>query len=308
MENKQKLLDWVKQDTYNMISIDDRYEKCVFFKQKYNERLDLIFAYDNVSDGILPLHRNPEYQGIYDRKIDKVYGAGFVMRNVIGENEYDATSEHMQRFEYQEKVRAGINKEVRKFEKDVSIDEADRNKYARHAETAAREAYLKDAENKFKYECNYEPLNFERKLINYIMEPEDTVEKSITKFCQMHHDSIVDRIKKNILTKEFYDDYMNGKDTHLSTMKKIIKSIPNECKTVNVTTVINGEEMTFKYEASQLRRDCGVSYSTWYIPSGDRTLYNLTYGSHTDFKPEDITKITYSRKTLYERSENSNEK
>ena len=75
MENKQKLLDWVKQDTYNMISINDRYEKYVFFKQKYNERLDLIFAYDNVIDGILPLNYNPDYQGIYDRKIDKVYGA-----------------------------------------------------------------------------------------------------------------------------------------------------------------------------------------------------------------------------------------
>lgn len=66
--------------------------------------------------------------------------------------------------------------------------------------------------------------------------------------------------------------------------------------------------MTFKYEASQLRRDCGASYGTWYIPSGDRTLYNLTYGSYTDFKPENITRITYSRKTLYERSENGNEK
>ena len=121
----------------------------------------------NFREGVIPQFTKSDYiricllyTSIYDRKIDKVYGAGLVMRNVIGENEYDATSEYMQRFEYQEKVRAGINKEVRKFEKDVSIDEAERNKYARHAETAAREAYLKDAENKFKYECNYEPVSY----------------------------------------------------------------------------------------------------------------------------------------------------
>ena len=70
---------------------------------------------------------------------------------------------------------------------------------------------------------------------------------------------------------------------------------------VTVTTVINDKELTFKYNASALRTDCGPYYSTLDIPAKEREEFEKIYGANADFRPQDITKITYSRNTLYEK-------
>ena len=43
-----------------------------------------------------------------------------------------------------------------------------------------------------------------------------------------------------------------------------------------------------------------TSYNTNHIPAGDRREFARLFGRHTDFSAEDVTKITYSRSTIYE--------
>lgn len=170
-----------------------------------------------------------------------------------------------------------------------------------YAEDKARRIYIKNIETVYKYECEYEDERFHKKFLEYLTNPDVVVERSVNKFYANHLDSIKKKIVRIKLIKELVERYESGENTFVLAMRNIIRSIPKNCKMVNVTTEIDGNEITFKYEADVLTRDCGNSYSTWYIPSADRDRYEAMYGSRRVFTPEDITRITYSRKVLYER-------
>ena len=71
---------------------------------------------------------------------------------------------------------------------------------------------------------------------------------------------------------------------------------------VNVTTVIDGKELTFKTTASDLNRDPSSSYSTWYIAAADRAKFEALYGRSASYYPKDIVKITYGKTVIYEKN------
>ena len=138
-------------------------------------------------------------------------------------------------------------------------------------------------------------------VLRYITDRDALITELAEQYIDENKNTIRNDIIRAKLTVTELAKLNEGADIHLKTMKEIIASVPSSCRTVSVTTVIDGKELTFKSEASQLRSDCGNHYSTWYIPSSDRSLFDVTYGHMADFRPEDITKITYSRKVLYER-------
>jgi hypothetical protein len=86
----------------------------------------------------------------------------------------------------------------------------------------------------------------------------------------------------------------------LHTLKEIMDIMKNtDCKTVNVTTIINGKEMTFKTEAYIFRHDCGNYYSSWSMPASDRRAFDEFYGRGTNCKPENIVCIKHGKNVLY---------
>lgn len=85
------------------------------------------------------------------------------------------------------------------------------------------------------------------------------------------------------------------------SLKSTLTPIVTKLSDIRVTTVMDEKELTFKYEASNLRRDCKYSYSDWYMPAKDRREFEAVYGMHRSFTPMDITRITYGKKVLYEK-------
>ena len=77
-------------------------------------------------------------------------------------------------------------------------------------------------------------------------------------------------------------------------------------KMVNVTTVIDGKELTFKTTAGDLNRDPYGSYSTWNIAAQDRARFEELYGRSASYYPRDIVRITYGKALLYEKRRSSN--
>lgn len=71
-------------------------------------------------------------------------------------------------------------------------------------------------------------------------------------------------------------------------------------KTVTVTIRKDGQDFTFKTEACVLRRDCTNTYGTWYIAAADRREFEKRFGRGAEYAPQEIMRITYGRKTLYE--------
>ena len=67
-----------------------------------------------------------------------------------------------------------------------------------------------------------------------------------------------------------------------------------------VTIHKDGQDFTFKTEASVLRRDCTNTYGTWYIVAADRREFERRFGRSAEYAPGEIVRITYARKVLYE--------
>ena len=73
-------------------------------------------------------------------------------------------------------------------------------------------------------------------------------------------------------------------------------------KTVNITIRRDGAEGVFKYDADVLRHDCSTSgYSAWRLPRKEAHRFWELFGRYaSSFYPQDIVKITYGKKVLYE--------
>ena len=70
-------------------------------------------------------------------------------------------------------------------------------------------------------------------------------------------------------------------------------------KRVWVTIHKDGKELTFQTDAHTLCTDCSNSYNRWDILPQDRRRFEETFGRYAEYGPEEVTCITYAKKTLY---------
>ena len=83
-------------------------------------------------------------------------------------------------------------------------------------------------------------------------------------------------------------------------MKAITDAVKDSgAKAVTVTIQKDGAELTFKTAADSLTGHRGY-YSTYYIPAQDRREFERMFGRNADYNADEITRITYGKKTIYE--------
>ena len=82
--------------------------------------------------------------------------------------------------------------------------------------------------------------------MRYILDSETIVKETAETYLAENKDKIVEEIVLNLMTQQKIQELENGKDKSLTAVKMIIQSIPEECKTVNITTVMDEKELTFK--------------------------------------------------------------
>ncbi len=299
---------WLKSDEQRfcdeVMGITD-----VYTKIRYNDEIYLIYRFHRTIDGEVIAGEDLEYQALYYRPRGKLYDVQYKLYCKLrdfAEIEYGFETE---RVEFKKYVREHVEQIVSQYSDSIEVDDETRKRYERYGrdiDESARKIYLNETDTEFSYKCEYSAGQFEKYLIKYLIDREKIIRSVAEEYHEEHKAEIRDDIIRNILTKERLELYKQGKDKQIEIVKKIIASIPQDCKTVNVTTAIDGKELTFKTEASELRRDCKSTYSTWYIKASDRELYESLYGRYSGYKPEDITRITFSRKTLYEREATDN--
>jgi len=124
---------------------------------------------------------------------------------------------------------------------------------------------------------------------------EDTQENMFIEFCA------------NDATKTEMQKLIDDTDHEAHIVAAIMRVLEkNTYKMVNVTTIIDGKELTFKTEASSLNRDPITTYSDYSIAAADRAAFRELYGRHNDYRPKDIVKITYGKAVIYEKGAEAN--
>ncbi len=298
-EAKNVIRRWMKSDNNDVCYVKHNGVEYAYFRHKFREGLDVIYAYNEVENGQIKFNAEPIFQGIYKISTKVLYMASGITEKIIGRNMFSANTYDMLRCNFIEAVRIGVEEEVDKWQTEIDADS--RIKQTPYAESVARRQYLMNRSDKIQYECGYKAEDFENIVLECIADEKAMVQKTVTEFCEEQKADIMQELIRDKLTIELIKDYRNGKNSYLTTLYNIIHSIPKDCKTVNVTILRNDIELTFKYDAEQLRKDCRGGYNTWYLTNNDRQRYYAAYGDCRDFTPNDIIKITYSRKVLYER-------
>lgn len=302
--SQEKFMTWLKSGSEEMCMLKTHSSELAYFRHKLSNGIDIIYVYGNITDGVIPLYDNPEYQGLYRRETGQFYDMQYKTRRLVGDEEYKELECSALYEEFESRVRERVEEMVAEFESDIKLDDTTKSQQesqAYYADESSRKIYLQDANTDFTYQCDYNDNDFSKKLIRYILDSETIVKETAETYLAENKDKIVEEIVLNLMTQQKIQELENGKDKSLTAMKNIIQSIPEGCKTVNVTTVMDEKELTFKYEASNLRRDCKYSYSDWYMPAKDRREFEAVYGIHRSFTSMDITRITYGKKVLYEK-------
>lgn len=301
--DRQGFVEWLKSENQEMCLIGEGFDQA-YFRHSLSNGLDILYMYDYMREGKIPLHREPEYQGLYKRDNKELYDVGYDLHKVIEGKDIIGHGSTNIRDKIEEMVRNLVEAKVATYITtitDTKLTKEQRESIREDAWDIAKEKYLKDEEAGREYECGFCEEHYVEHLMDFITDKEATARA----IAEAHHERNKERIPEKIIRQRYVQvelaKFNSGEDKHYLAMKQIIKGVPNTCKSVNVTVEREGAELTFKYEARFLRTDCGMHYYAFHIPAPERAKFEEMFGRHADFGPLDIKRITYGKKVLYEK-------
>ena len=278
---------WLRSGETNLLFLKLERESYIFLRLPKRPGFDYLFAQRQYrGDGALRAD-DFEYVGIYNAADGLVYDAGYPLIHAEGLDDTLAErSKGCLRKRLKQDVRALVERRVAGDRSNLAIRElTDAQSLERleqyrkyRAQPAARELILggltpEDAG----FSCHYRPDQWtEDTLFDYLADPLGYAERE---------------------AERFWADAENP----VHTVRRIMDAVTfTDAKTVTVTIHKDGQDFTFKTEASVLRRDCTNTYGTWYIVAADRREFERRFGRSAEYAPGEIVRITYARKVLYE--------
>lgn len=303
-KQESTIVNWLKNKEQMMCVVELYKSKYGFIKIPLTEGYDILYVCKRMNGEHLSLHEELEYQGFYEKDSGLLYDVQYELRLFISEDLYEGQSSYNLKSNFECDVRELVETMVGEFENTIKLDDSTekiQNDCKYSAKYQARSIYLCGGDTDLTYQCPYEANYFSYEMFDYVKDKGKFVKETAKKYCEDHRDEIVRSIVLNLMTKAILETLQKDNDKHLLAMRDIIASIPPECRMVKVTTVIDGKEFTFKYEANTLREDCRSHYYMSHMGCRDREEFENIYGRHTNFGPEDISMITYGRKVIYEK-------
>ena len=130
--------------------------------------------------------------------------------------------------------------------------------------------------------------------------PEGFIQTEADQYIKVNQEKFLLQFLKNDALLKEYQTLVQNPDSPLHRVKSISEAIKSSgAKTVTVTVQKDGEELSFRTGTTPLRGRYN-SYSTSHITAADRQEFERLFGPHTNYTAEDITRITYGKRTIYE--------
>lgn len=140
----------------------------------------------------------------------------------------------------------------------------------------------------------------EAAFLAYLQAPEHFVKTEAEQHMKRNQEAFLLQILKTEALLAEYQTLMQDTGSPLHQMKAITQAVKaSGAKTVSVTIQRDGKELTFKAEADSLLGQRS-SYNASRIAAPDRRRFEQEFGLSWDYRPEEITKITYGKNTIYE--------
>ena len=303
---EKEFFDFLKSDRVIETFNYNNNSKIMVNKIKCNDKIDILYSLDTYNGTFFDLKTPFKYSGIYDKENNKLYDIDYFLRTRLLDWDYN-DDRSISSSELHKKISQDMNDKidelildnkndifnVEKVEIEEEINEKDVLNDFMEGETSAT---LKDSYRGYKSE---NPQN----IIDYLTDKETFLEEESRDFITHNMIEIINSLaitnEKRKVLKQIEED----KTHSYHKIKEIVDSVvKNNCLTVNLTINKDGKEQTFKYDAEMLKNNFNSSYlSTYGIEKlAERDLFEKTYGRCEDIHYEDIVKITYGKKTIYE--------
>jgi len=260
-----------------------------------------------------------EYAGIYCKRDGLVYDGQYAIQELaaepgeFGKRDDEALRECL-KADVRNAVEAAIGNDrnnLRITELTTARDIENLSYFQKHsAADMAREAYLNgdDEDDEFftfTFHCQYDPERWtEDSLLAYILDPAGYVAAEAAAYIENEQEDMLAAFLRADMIAAEYKALMENPLHPVHRVKRIMAAVgASSAKTVTVTVCINDEEFTFKTDAGEFRRDCTFHYSEWHIVAADRREFERRFGRSAHYGPEDILRIEYARKVIYEAQE-----
>ena len=299
MDLTKTFFDFLKSDDKTLhLEKDNKYYE--FVKISCNPEIELLFVnYNNYHK--ITFNDELNYCGFYNKHLEKLYDINYTLKSEIFNLEYnDKTYKSMNELqeEFNLKVRETVENYVEDYKeefyetvKDYKSNIQERNVYQN----------FMDNEKEIKYQCGYNGCSKED-ILSYFDTGEQYVFDVAFDFISKYRERIGEKLKDIDKENEFLNFIYNNKDHQLHKRKEIADII-KDGEYVNVHLFINknGIDYDFKYSATALKNHWDYSYlSTWEMEAPDRREFEKLFGPRENLHYEDIYKIEYRSKSIYE--------
>ncbi len=311
MISKEELRVWLEDESYRPL-IDDspRHGTQVFIKVPKDEEFIYLYrqyCYDK--EDVVRRREDFEDSGIYSKIEGKIYFAHGYFEDIDPEIEVKTYTNQMKENITKgvcAKVEAWVNNDVANLDvaRLLGSDSKDLEYYRNYGViNDGRRFFLEGrTPEEITYQCGYSFDEWKRdtELLSYLRNPSAFIEKEAQEYFAKHQERILLALNKNEVLKAELQGIENLKDTSLRRLRDVMTAARStDAKTLSVTAHKEGQTLTFKMEANELRRDPSTYYSDWAMPAKDRREFERTFGERNHLYPEDIVDISYCGKSIY---------
>lgn len=294
--------EFLKSDEKNICIEEMKNSKTCYFyftKMPYIENIEILFMaptfYDKIS-----MNDRLEYCGFYDKSNNKLYDADYRLRNYIlkldwNNNPYKdiETLQKEYNIEVSEIITDYVLDNLKEFYDEVSDYKSDVKKTFVYR-------HIMDNQYRLSYKYSYNKCN-KNDILNYLEKGKDYLYNIALEEIEHNKEYIGKKLIDNDKTNELIKEIYNDKNDPIHKKKNIINSIKNgNYGNVHVFINKNGIDFDFKYDASVIINCWNHSYlNTYNMAAPDRREFEKLFG-YQDFHYEDIYKIEYRNKAIYE--------
>lgn len=299
MEYANEFLEYLKSNEKTFhIKNDERYYD--FAKIPHSSTIDILFMNYNYYHKT-SIDDKMEYCGFYNKENNMLYDISYNLKTNILKLDYlDNTYKNMSDLlkEFNTKVCNLVTDYV--YENVEEFYAAAKDYETRVTEKDAYQ-YVVDNQKEIQYECGYNSSEKEN-ILTYFEKGEEFIYEIAHNFIEQNREYIGKKLIDINKCNEFINKIKDDSNHPIHKRKEIVDIIKDgEYTNVHVFINKNGIDFDFKYDASVLKNYWDYSYLSEYnMPAPDRRNYEKIFGRHADFYYEDIYKIEYRGKPIYE--------
>lgn len=269
-------------------------------KIPYNEKIDLLYG-DNLYRGEIAFDSKLEYEGFYDKEKNELYDINYDMYNVLGlewrlNSPYLSMSNLMN--EFNQKLNNIITDYVKTNKKEFY--EAAKDYVSGIEEKDIYNNFINNI-NLFDYESHYE-IDNKTIILDYFVKGEELLYAISSDYIEKNKERIGEILKDNDVRNKLLSDINNNLEHKIHKRKDIVSVLKDsEYKRVNTFIFKDGKYMNFKIDTSALEHSWNSSYVSQYsMDYKDREKFEQIFGSRQDFNLDDIYKIEFRNKPIYD--------